>query len=164
MRNPTALRITMAAALVVEFGGFLYDSFWHNQHLSEVAIPPSELLTVHGGIYVGQLTVLAMAVIVLARRTADSPTARVLWAVLCGGLLQTLGGALDMWSHGHGYEKDLYHNMIYAGAAVTVIGYLLLEVVGRRAANIREPHTTDAGAATDRQASAERAESASHVG
>ncbi|MEU2233882.1 hypothetical protein ACH4A8_39540 [Streptomyces vietnamensis] len=158
MRNPAAVRLIIAAALVVEFGGFLYDTFWHDQHLSEVAIPPGELLTVHGGIYLGQLTLMAVAATVIARRAADRPTARVLWAMLCGGLVQTLGSVLDMWSHGHGYEKDLYHNTIYAGAAVTVLAYLLLEVVGRRSARGEETRSADSGA------SAERAETASRVG
>lgn len=162
MRNSAAVRFTMAAGLVAEFGGFLYDTFWHNQHLSDVAIPPSELLTVHGGIYLGQLTVMCVAAVVLARKAADRRTVLTLWAVLAGGLLQTLGSALDMWSHGHGYEKDLYHNMIYSGAAVMVLGYLALEIVGRRSAG---EDTVD-GAAEDVAAEVPsgRAGSATRVG
>jgi hypothetical protein len=129
----------MAAGLFVEFAGFLYDTLWHDQHLSEVAIPPGKLLTVHGGIYFGELLVLAIALVTLKQRQSRPAVSAALWGVVAGAIIQLAGSGLDMWSHGHGYEKDLYHNTIYVGAALTVIGYLLLEFFGSR--QQRTPHS-----------------------
>jgi hypothetical protein len=134
MEHPRVVRLSMAAGLFVEFVGFVYDTLWHDQHLSEVAIQPSELLTVHSGIYLGELIVLGIAIATLARRGRKAAPPALLWTVVVGGVVQLIGSGLDMWSHAHGYEKDLYHNTIYTGAAITVIGYLLMEAFAAKAA------------------------------
>jgi hypothetical protein len=136
------IRLLMAAGLFLEFVGFLYDEYWHAMHLSIVPSPPSEMLTIHGGIYVGELLVLAVAVIALARVPLRLPARLALWVVIAGGLVELAGVATDMWAHGHGYEKDLFHNLIYTGAGVTVAGYLLLELftVWTRARTTDEQH------------------------
>ncbi|MDF9817156.1 hypothetical protein [Streptomyces sp. SPB162] len=144
MEHPRAVRWSIAAGLFVEFVGFLYDTLWHDQHLSEVAIPPSKLMTVHSGIYLGELLVLGIALATLALRTRRAHPQAVLWAVVAGGLVQIAGSGFDMWSHAHAYEKPLYHDTIYTGAAVTIIGYLLLEILASRAARQEQVPAPDA--------------------
>lgn len=125
----TRVRVLFAVGLVVNFAGFVYDWAWHAWNLSLVPIPPPKLLVVHGGIYVGSLLVAGALAWALARRAFTSRVERVGLAVLALGLLlEFAGDATDMWAHGHGYEKDLYHDMIYNGAGLTLLGYLVIEL------------------------------------
>lgn len=125
VRTPVAVRYGVPLGLVIEFVGFLYDDAWHAQHLSLEAIPPGELATVHSGIFVGQALVLVVALYGLARRVAGRLG---LATIVVGAITQVVGDATDMWAHAHGYERDLYHALIYAGAGLTLGGYLVTEV------------------------------------
>jgi hypothetical protein len=127
-KGARVVRLVMAAGLFVEFVGFLYDKVWHDLHLSMVAIPPGKLLTIHGGIYAGELLVLAVAIIALARVPFRLAARLALWLVVAGGLVELVGAAGDMWTHGHGYELSLLHNLILLGAGTTLAGYLLVEL------------------------------------
>ncbi len=123
------VRVLFAVGLVINFAGFVYDWAWHSWNLSLETIPPSKLLVVHGGIYVGALLVTVAVGHALRRRLFTSRPERVgLLVIAAGLLLEYVGDAADMWTHSQGYEKDLYHDFIYNGAALTLLGYLLLEL------------------------------------
>ncbi|MGA8113508.1 MAG: hypothetical protein WCA46_07605 [Actinocatenispora sp.] len=120
----------LAIGLVVNFVGFVYDQAWHATHLQIVPILPIKLLSVHSGIYLGALIVTVTVVIAFARRAFDTGGEWAGLVVLAVGLaLEFLGDGTDMWAHGHGYERDLFHNFIYSGAGVTVVGYLIIQLV-----------------------------------
>lgn len=147
------VRILFAAGLVINFAGFVYDWAWHARNLSLEPIPPSQLLVVHGAIYLGSL--LVAVAVVLGRRAFAGRVERIgLLVVAVGLVLEFAGDAADMWAHGHGYEKDLYHDLVYDGAALTVCGYLILELFqlhrrglpeGRPAAGSASDHDVAAG-------------------
>ncbi len=126
-RRAGRVRMLLAVGLVINLIGFVYDEAWHATHLSLVPIPPSKLLSIHSGIYVGGLIVLAVSVVAFARRMFDTGLEWVgMFVVAAGLVMEFTGNGTDMWAHGHGYERDFYHHLIYAGAALTVCGYLLL--------------------------------------
>ncbi|SCE99707.1 hypothetical protein GA0074695_2752 [Micromonospora viridifaciens] len=142
------VRILFAVGLVINFAGFVYDWAWHSWNLSLETIPPSKLLVVHGGIYVGSLLVAVAVGHALRRRLFTSRPERIgLLVIAAGLLLEFAGDAADMWTHSQGYEKDLYHDFVYRGAALTVLGYLLLELFQLYRSGV--PEATAAPAADD---------------
>lgn len=123
------IRMAIAIGLVVNFVGFVYDWSWHALHLSMVPIPPSKLLTVHGGIYLGSIIIAVAVVAAFVRQTFRTTVEQGgLLMIAVGLVIEFAGDGTDMWAHGHGYERDLYHYLIHIGAALTVAGYLAIEL------------------------------------
>ncbi len=128
-RTAARVRMFFAIGLLIQFVGFIYDWMWHAHHLQIVPIPPSKLLTVHSGIYLGGLVIVGTIIAALVRRPFTSGAARAALAMSAIGIVvEFVGNGTDMWAHGHGYERDLYHNLIYTGAVITILGYLALQL------------------------------------
>ena len=128
-RGVNRIRLLIAVGLVINYAGFFYDWTWHAQNLSITPITPGKLLTVHGLIYLGALIVTVATIDALVRRPFTAAVQKyAVWLIALGLLVEFTGDATDMWAHGHGYEKDLYHDLVTIGAALTVVGYLVIEL------------------------------------
>lgn len=132
VRSASGIRVALALGLLTQLVGFIYDFSWHASHPQTVAIPPAKLIVVHGGIYLGGLIIAVAFFVALLRGTfAAGPARLVVAAGAIGAVVEFVGNGTDMWAHGHGYEKALYHGLIYAGAAVTILGYVSIEALRR---------------------------------
>ena len=109
----------MAAGLVLQVVGELWDPRWHATHPAQLE-RGADLLAAHGIVYAGMLVLLVGAALgVLA--TDARPSWPVL-AVLAGSLAEASGALLDGWRHTQGSESSLGHLLLYAGLLVAIIG------------------------------------------
>jgi hypothetical protein len=123
------LRLTLAAGLLIGLVGFVYDWAWHAQHLSPVPIGPATLLRVHSGIYVGQAIVLGVAVCAAQTRAFGGGWLRAgQMVLLAGAVIELCGNLGDFWSHSRQWESPVFHQSMYAGLALSVAGYLVIEL------------------------------------
>ncbi|MFF4470839.1 hypothetical protein ACFYZ3_14880 [Streptomyces sp. NPDC001599] len=115
------------AGVVIYLFGQAYDTYWHAKNVSFVVEPPGSLWTIHLGIWVGALVTA----------TAGATLWRVRGFRVAGGLL-ALGAAvelagyfLDMWKHSQGTSLDFYHDLVWYGFGVVVIGMVRIEAMRR---------------------------------
>ena len=133
--TPLSGRIALYSGVVIYLFGQAYDTYWHAKHVSFVPEPPSGLWRIHLGIWLGAVIVVAVGGWLTAR-----PGLRVTGLLLlAGGLVQLLGFGWDMYLHGQGRSQDLWHNMIWYGFGVVVLGVARFAALTRPAAALPRP-------------------------
>ncbi|QFU90575.1 hypothetical protein [Amycolatopsis sp. YIM 10] len=134
-RTPNT-RVIVYLGIVVYLLGQAFDTYWHQRNVSFVPEPPSELWRIHAGIY-GGAVILTLAGVWLALRPGGRVTGLLLVA---GGLTQLTGFFGDMWLHARGESIDFWHDLVWYGLAVIVIGVVRMEALNRN-----RPEPAEAG-------------------
>lgn len=142
MTNPIAVRTGLYTGIVAYLLGQAFDTYWHARNLSFVPEPPSALWRIHLGIWLGSLLVALVGAGLVAR-----PGMRITGGLLLlGGLLQLLGFGWDMYLHSQERSRDLWHDLLWYGFGVVVIGLARFEALSRRSVNqAKDPVFTSSG-------------------
>ncbi|MBM0232585.1 hypothetical protein JNW91_12355 [Micromonospora sp. STR1_7] len=125
---PALGRAAVFAGVVVFLLGQAFDTYWHARNVSFVPEPPRELWRIHLGIYLGAAMLTALGAWLLTR-----PGLRLAGLLmLLGGGTQLLGFGWDMYLHGQGRSKEIWHDLLWYGFGVVVLGVVRLEALIRR--------------------------------
>lgn len=146
------LQVLLGVAMLVQIVGFIYDIKWHNDNPSATPASALRLLHIHSGIYISLLIALPTCFLALRRWSIGRMSRTGVWVSLGGGLVSLLGNVTDFWAHGQGYEKDIYHYLMYAGAGIMLLGYLVVEMArisgeGEGPGSVEAPERAGRGAA-----------------
>ncbi|MFF5428056.1 MULTISPECIES: hypothetical protein [unclassified Streptomyces] len=131
------VRVAAFAAVAIYLFGQAFDTYWHAKNVSFVPEPPSALWTIHLGIYLGAAIILATGALVAFRdgfRIAGG-----LFAL--GGAVALAGFFLDMWKHSQGTSVDFYHDLVWYGFGLVVVGMVRMEAMRRNRLGV--PHRSD---------------------
>jgi len=120
-------RMVVYGGAVLFLLGEAYDTYWHRQHVSFRPEPPSSLWRIHAGIWLGALILVVIGAVLLTR-----PGARITGAIVGAGGLTSLAGFLgDMALHARGESIDFWHDLVWYGFGVVVIGVVRMEALNR---------------------------------
>ncbi|MFJ5072980.1 hypothetical protein ACIP8Z_00015 [Streptomyces sp. NPDC088553] len=136
--DPTGrLRTVAFAAVAIYLFGQAFDTYWHAKNVSFVPEPPRALWSIHLGIYLGAAIVLATGGALAFR--AGFRVAGVLLAA--GGGVELAGFFLDMWKHSQGTSVDFYHDLVWYGFGLVVVGTVRMEAMRR--IHVSDAHRSD---------------------
>lgn len=139
MTVPAAARAGLYTGAVAYLLGQAFDTWWHARNVSFVPEPPGALWRIHLGMWLGA-TIVAVIGAWLTGRAGHRITGVIL---MTGGLVQLLGFAWDMYLHGQGRSRDLWHDMLWYGFCLVVLGVARFEALSRRSpANAGVPEST----------------------